>query len=270
MGRMAALLVVMLGLALCAPRALADGKAFRWTEQGSTQPILEREQRAAILHRDGVQRMVIAVNLELEDDAAAVWVFPVPGQPDNVTADVIDAFPEFHGRDPRRAARNKIGEAARLVMWWPYLSPLLAARSTRAGPGPVPSQGVTVHAEVTRWGVTVQVATAESVDALAAHVSGNEGRADPEQMAAFEAYLSDGYVLVIVRIASAAQVREEFPIYETRAGLYGGRWPCVYVEFPSERPFYPLVPTSTYRGRGCAHTPLRHRPREGGCARSRR
>jgi hypothetical protein len=58
--------------------------------------------------------------------------------------------------------------------------------------------------------------------------------------------VSGGYVLVGVWIASPRQVLEEFPGY--RRGTVGqeGRWPCVYVEFPAEQPFYPLLATSTY------------------------
>ncbi|GAB4337891.1 MAG: hypothetical protein Kow0099_11510 [Candidatus Abyssubacteria bacterium] len=64
-----------------------------------------------------------------------------------------------------------------------------------------------------------------------------------EELQTFGPYLNDQYTLVITRIDSRETLLEEFPEEENEMSA---RRPCVYVEFPTARPFFPLKPTSAY------------------------
>jgi len=221
----------------------ADGKAFSSTHYASLVPTTQDEQRAAIAHVDGVQRMIIAVSLGLEDQDKALWVFPIPGTPDGVALDFVDTFPTFAGIDPQESAAGVVGGLATGFGLYPIFGPvgILTALGGEAG---LP-MGVNVHQEVEKWGLRAEAVTAESAAALAAHLA-DKGAALPEQeLSAFGPYLSGDYVLVLVWIASRDELRQEFPEYAAGASKTA-RWPCVYVEFPTDRAFYPLRPTGTY------------------------
>jgi hypothetical protein len=235
----------LMALVLTGGVASADGKAYFWhaKDASGARPLRQDEQRAAILCRDGIERLVIAVNIRPEYDAQAVWLFPVLGTPDKVTVDVADAFPAFEGTNPFRRAQGWIslfGTAARATQLWPLFFEFLFPALGRAlGPA-------VVHTEVEKWGIRAETVTAGSVAALAAYLE-EKGRALPaEELDAFKPYLTDGHVLVVAWISSQDELRAKFPLYHRPAATRGGLWPCLYVEFPSEKPFYPMRPTSTY------------------------
>ncbi len=202
---------------------------------------------AAIAHRDGVQRMVIAITVKLAEEEGALWIFPVPGSPDQTKLDVVDRFPQFRGVDPRTPAYNAIRtfwSALLATQIYPVVG--LIAFGGEAG-------AFVVHEEVEKWGIHAETVSAGSAEAFAEYLEG-KGMAMPEQeLEAFAPYLSDEYVLIVAWVASRNEVLREFPEYES--GRYDSeeRWPCLYVEFATEKPFYPLRPTATY---GDVHIPV--------------
>jgi len=234
---------LILTLFVFSNHALADGKAFSGRDFSSLYPVVENEQRAAIVHRDGIERMIIAISLELEDQDNALWIFPVLGRPDNVKLDILDSFPRFLGRDPRQTARNIIGGAgiaALSTQIYPIVVTAVLFPSMRGIPG------ISIHGEIEKWGIHAETATAKSTNSLAAYLKQKNVRIEKGELAAFKDYLSDKYVLVIVWISSREQLLKQFPEYEQFGRPGWERWPCLYVEFPTERAFYPLRPTSTY------------------------
>ena len=94
-----------------ARQAVADGVAYYHERDGTSFATLRQlEQRAVIVHRGGVERLLIAINVDLADDAAGLWAFPIPGQPEVVAVDLVDTFPVLQGRNPIREARNRLGD----------------------------------------------------------------------------------------------------------------------------------------------------------------
>ncbi len=221
----------------------ADGKAFSAAHYASLVPTTQDEQRAAIAHVDGVQRMIIAVSLGLEDQDKALWIFPIPGTPDGVALDFVDTFPTFAGIDPQERAAATVGGLATGFGLYPIFGPV--GILTALGGTASSRMGVTVHEEVEKWGLRAESVTAGSAAALAAHLADKGAALPEEELSAFEPYLSGDYVLVLVWIASREELRQEFPDYAAGASRTA-RWPCVYVEFPTDRAFYPLRPTGTY------------------------
>ncbi len=248
--RAAALLALALALALPAA-ARADGKAFgRHDYTSSFQPVGQSEQNAVIAHTDGVETLTVAVNLDLADDQMGLWLLPVPGTPDTVTLDLVDAFPQIEGTDHLANARDAAGalsSAARVPLIVPSLLEALLLPALGGGAG----GGYGVHATVDRWGVRAELVTADSVDGLAAYLTGRGDHFEPAELSPFASYLTGDHVLVSVAIASSGQVRREF----ADAGGFGGpagRWPCVRVRFPTDRAYYPMRPTASYESRPLA------------------
>jgi hypothetical protein len=237
--------VLVLMVVLWPSSALADGKAFgRVRDTSSYAPLAESEQRAAILYRDGIERLVIAVNLDLKAEEEALWIFPVPGTPEQTKLDLVDSFPVFKGENPFGSARNSLRAvmlAVRTTQIWPLLGELFLPFYSLGGH----DGSYSVQTEIEKWGLHTEVVSVGSVEGLAEYMRDRKSQVAPEELRAFEPYLSGGYVLIATWVSSAEQVRKEFPQYTQRREMEG-RWPCVYVEFPTKKAFYPLRPTSSY------------------------
>jgi len=227
-------------LTACAGWAGADGKSYRTTDSRRYLPTQQHEQLAAIAHSQGVERLVIAVNMTLDEKESGLWVLPVQGTPRQVKLDLVDAFPEFRGRSVYEHAKSLIGgimTGVRVTQVWPVLFELSAPLSRgRRSP-------LAVHEEVDRWGLHTETVTANSPEDLAEYL-GEKGVSLPEaELAAFVPYMSGQHVLVLCWIASLDEVLRSFP--DAQRGDTG-RWPCLFVEFPTDRPFYPMKATASY------------------------
>jgi hypothetical protein len=231
--------------------ARADGKAFTRSADGSAfEPANQRDQRAVISFRNGTERLLITINYYAEPDDQGLWIFPVPGTPDTVHIDLWDVLPVFDGTDDRERA----GEIVDMIMFlmrtthvWPLVLdlPFTAARHAKSKS----DEAVDVHAAVERWGLHAEAVTAPSVEALGQHLFEAEQALSAYELQAFEPYLTSDYVLVIVRVTSRAELDRQFgletdDVYATWRAKE--RRPCLLVEFPTERAFYPMRPTASY------------------------
>jgi len=271
---------ILLALLLLAPALVAaDGMAFRYDHGSSLEPLHVDEQRAFIAHKDGIQRMFIAINLpDLSSgentSTSAVWIFPVPGGADRAHVDVTDFMPNLKGEDVEQAFRNLMEYGPLIPMvTQPHFLPLFAFPFFRpfgyAGrlEGAQRFSGVTTHKTVERWGIHAELITAVSMDHVATYLRGKNVNVEPELLNPFSPYLSDKYALVVAWISSRKELTEKFPQHEADQGqahrilidpkviegksrphkpAQPSKWPTLYVEFPSDKPFYPMRPTSGY------------------------
>jgi hypothetical protein len=230
--------LVLSVLLLFPSNVTADGMVF---DRTSLTPLVPNEQRAIIHYKDGVQSMLIALDLQTEN---AVWVFPVPGRPDQVTVDVSEVFPKLEGGyDLRRLAKRQrhkdflwlplMTQIPLMPLWGPYYL------SYKRGHGP----GVTKHMDVDKFGIHAEIMSAKSVKDLEAYLAQHGLSVKPERLAPFKDYLSDNYVLVVGWISSPDELSRS---------LGGNRYqyqkknPCLFVRFPSEKVYYPLKTTAGY------------------------
>jgi hypothetical protein len=223
-------------------QVFADGMAWDST---SFRPLSVEEQRALIRHNDGVQRMLIALDLERKN---AVWMFPVPGGPDQVKVDVSDSFPILHGPEVRNlASRNSP------VFWW---VPLLTQVPNLITPVIVipyyisykasQARDVTTHRAVEKFGVHAEVISAQSPEGLRDYFDRHGLSTSADQLKPFRDYLSARYVMVVAWIASDVERGTAERQLEERASDRKIGTPCLFVQFPTERAYYPLKPTSGY------------------------
>ena len=242
-----ALRLLLVSVALLMPSlARGDGMVFAGRDLSSLRPLQPKQQVAAIVHRNGVEKMVIALNFEVGDQDKAVWIFPVPGTPGQTKVDVVDSFPRFFGRDPRAALADGLSGViflARLTQVWPLL---IDGITMLAIAGPVRGPRVTVHGEVEKWGIHAETVTAQSIQDLVGYLQEKKAGIPADRLSSFQPYLSGQYVLVVAWIASQEQLLKEFPEYQEYKSLVDGRQPCLFVEFATARPYYPLRPTRAY------------------------
>ncbi|MGD0078928.1 MAG: hypothetical protein ABR969_11000 [Sedimentisphaerales bacterium] len=233
------ILLVVSGVMIASVPCFADGVAFAGKDYYSLYPISQDTQQALISHNNGIEKMLITVALPLKLQDSAVWIFPVPGNLENVKIDLVDTFPRFRGRNPLKTVTTQI-EGLVVMQFFAPLFPLNSCclmPSLGKGRG-----GVYVYGEVDKWGIHTEILKSDSLSALSQYLNEKKTDIDPEYLRPFESYLSDKYVLVVSWIASTNELLKQFPEYEVRQR--NTRWPCLYVEFPSEKAFYPMRPTT--------------------------
>jgi hypothetical protein len=229
--------------------AFGDGVAFSGLDYSSMQPVREGEQRAVIVHRNGVEKMLIAVSLELEDEDKGLLIFPVPGNPNTVKLDVLDSFPAFEGVEVGDKAQSLSGKISQLVMAT-QIYPLKSIMKSDLSIEHVVKLGfdfnVFTHFEVEKWGVHTEAVRADSIEDLKGYLKEKGVGIETKELMAFEDYLSDKYVLILAWISSRKELLKEFKEYGKYETLSNNRWPCLYIEFATDRAFYPMRPTRSY------------------------
>jgi hypothetical protein len=244
-------LLVIAGMMFVVVPCFADGVAFRGWDFRSMRPIAQNEQRAVISHHLNTEKMLIAISLDLEDEDNAIWIFPVPGKPETVKVDVLDSFPTFFGKDPRIEAYEvlaTIRNLSLLTQIYPAFTCLclMPSLSFSREAGISFEHGFIVHGSIEKWGIRAETITAQSPEALSDYLKEKKVGLGADELKPFERYLAGDYVLVVVWIDSKAQLLKQFSEYASGETSRSGRWPCLYVEFPTKRAFYPLLPTSVY------------------------
>lgn len=236
--------IVVLLLLLTSPIVLADGKVFKGFDVSSFVPVPEESQHAVIVHDRGREGMLLAVNFNLEGNEKAFWLFPVPGRPEEVKADVIDTFPQINGIQPAAFAKMKFQllfdcQMLSQLYTWPFMC--FMSSLGKAG------MDINIHSVVEKDGLRIETLTAGTLLSLNEHLKDKGIDIADSELAVFSDYLNDQYSLIFVEIASRDELLKQFPDYPSFQRGEDGRWPCVFVEFPSEEIFFPLKPTGSYQ-----------------------
>lgn len=255
---------------------LGDGKAFlAGADRSAWTPLAEREQVALIAHRDGVQTLLLAIRVDLAAGARAVWIVPVPGALKDVRIGVEEQFPQLRGYQPRQRLRHEIRSAPILLIPFTLGVPCGSLSVLR---------GVERGVSVDEGGLHVESLQADSAAALRTYLSDKGADVAETELACFTHYFGEAWTLIVGWIADPDEFQDTFGEMvhdaERRRGAQTAtapasrpvnspsrraqsrtvmsalttRWPCLRVEFPCERPFFPLRPTADY---GAAIVPLR-------------
>ena len=106
------LLVLLLIFIPCfTPIVTGDGGAFIYTTSLEQWIVLSQEKQIGIInYEDGYEKLIIVIDVKNSslNGEKAVWIFPIPANPDEVTIDVINNIPNLDGYDIRYSARQGI------------------------------------------------------------------------------------------------------------------------------------------------------------------
>ncbi len=240
------LLLMIIAVALLPPqKALADGVVFG----ESFLPLRENEQRAAIAFHDNVQKMVLAINYHADEPEKSLWIFPVAAPADAVKVDLVDAFPLLGVFPMQYKAYRAVwiyGMMVRANQIYTVLESFMVPNFGEFG-------GVNRYEEVEKHGIRAEVVAAESQQALARYLKAQWPHVDGADLSVFQPYFSEQYALVIAHIESASSLQKKI-ISKSREVP---RHPCLYVEFPTDRIYYPLRPTAIYANKpDFGHIPI--------------
>ncbi|MBI3922418.1 MAG: hypothetical protein HY318_13435 [Armatimonadetes bacterium] len=245
-------LIVLLGwMAFCFLTALlcfhslsdADGIAFEGSMLAG-----EGEQKAAILHNNGLQKMVIAVQLHLAKPEKAVWIVPIPSKPDRIRVDLVSQFPVFDGRNTAVTAMETIVKSCVLLRATQIYPVIVDPIHSRLFPFLFRVRsGIQIPSQVEKWGLHSEVVSAESINDLLSHLKEQGVTITGQDLTSLQPYLSERYSLILTWIGSRKELLKAFPDNGGHPVYIGyDRWPALYLEFPTKKAYYPLRPTRAY------------------------
>lgn len=162
--------------------ALADGMIikpdpyyYRWDYLG------ESNQQAFINYEDGLEKMILSIGME-ETSESAVWIFPVPSEPNKVVVDVVVKLPQLRGEEITKKAKSNLSDIKKslpvtqiytipfIINWWgaPYIGDtegFVVPRRSGIG-GKERETDVIVHEHLEKEGITTEIITAKTAQAL--------------------------------------------------------------------------------------------------------
>lgn len=208
----------------------------------------ETYQRAYINYQGGIQKMILGVGME-EADAGVVWIFPVPSVPEKVSIDVFTEFPAVKGESISRLAQKNLADSLSILQntqpYLAFLSFLTAGmhKSDDYDPG-LAKDGVsgtpidvTVHERLEKEGLTTEIITARTGQTLYDFLLSEGLTVEEGSVPVLDHYIGEDYTFVVSRISPLSF--EEMEREQPEHGV-------VFVKFPADRIYYPLLPTSVY------------------------
>ena len=209
----------------------------------------EEKQVCAINYEDGIQNMILEVNIPEINGEKAVWIFPLPAKPDDIEIDISEDFPAFYGTELEDLKNDKVNEsffviAASQVYTWPLLLILSTLPGLAGSSGDAQniyhqkydelgSLDVTVHEHIEKKGLTTELITAGSGGDFYDYLYYHDLKLPMYSEKLFNEYIGKDYSFVISWLSDPKEFK--------RSGSVG-----VYTSFPTEKIYFPLKLTSVY------------------------
>jgi len=206
----------------------------------------QTNQQTFINYEDGLEEMILSIGIE-KANKGAVWLFPVPANPDKVIIDIMTEFPELRGEEIIKKAKSNLF-FTRKDLWltqiytFPFVMRGLYTLSTGKGEGITSPMGlemglevetdVIVHEHLEKEGITTEIITAKTAQALYDYLKNKELKIDKGSIPVLDSYIGKEFTFII------SWVSGEFPLTNEQRG--------VFVTFPTEKIYYPLLLTSVY------------------------
>ena len=239
--------ILLLSLLLMPSIVLADGIVI--PPHDPHLPLDENSQLVAINYQNGLEKMIISVNFDMKNYNEAVWIFPVPSDPNRVVIDIIDEFPRFYGTNVISEARRSVDDVIQETSYtqiYPiffvpvYIGGRLAAPYPETAKGALGGtiEGVTVYEHIEKGGISTDIVTSKTAEALYDFLQMKGINAPRGSLPVFDHYIGLDYTFVVSYISSPEQ-RYQY-------GYPYRRQPGIFITFPTDKIYYPLIPTSVY------------------------
>lgn len=211
----------------------------------------EGQQLCVINHEDGVEHMILSVDISDLHGEKAVWIFPVPAKPEETVIDIIERFPRLWGYDVKEKAGEMISGAFTVmtlsqVYTFPFVfASYLAQQVAYLGPGiGEEEEAVAIHEHIEKMGLTTELVTAEDAGAFHRYLTNKRLELPYDSKSVLDEYIGQEYSFVVSWISDV----EKFKEATTKTDRHGRpiNTVGVFIAFPTERMYFPLKPTSVY------------------------
>jgi len=211
----------------------------------------ETSQNALINYEDGIQSMILTIGLNHDRPEDLFWIFPVPSEPDDVELDIFKDTPSMEGKSlSGRATMELYYMAQALQLTQIYTWPIIARMDT-IYPYMIQSDysndtvwsdlaqlggndNVVIHEHIEKEGVTSELITARTADGIYDYLKNMGFHAKKGELSVLQEYTGEEYSFVVSWLGEGIR-------YENIDQERG-----VYIKFPTDKVYFPLIPTSVY------------------------
>lgn len=261
--RLVSLAIVALTLLpMVAMPVMADGISWR-RETSNTlvwSHVQERSQYSIINFEDGTEKMIISIQVGVEELDSAIemyWLFPVPCEPQNVTVDILSNVPRLEGEPFGTELAESLADSplwGMSLMTQIWTIPLVGFYSMVLGigtTGGIGTPNVIVHDSASEYGLTSAVVTADSAEDLGEYFQLIGLTIPEDDLALIDEYIMHDFSFVATRISDVDLFRNSAHSMNDGDGAY--YMMGVETDFKTEQIFFPLKLT---RGYGEAEIPI--------------
>lgn len=243
------------------PMVLADGMVIE-PYPGGWHYADENTQLAVINYQNNLEKMIISINTDAEK--GAVWLFPIPAAPEDVVIDVVDTFPNLFGSniiDFAERGVDDVIESSKYTLIYPIFRPryLYTSKAGEVLESAISAEietgsKVIIHETIEKYGITTQLLSSNSATDLYVYLRNKGLEVNFQSITPLREYIGNDYTFVVSWISEEKETEKEITPYKPRRMPYYGRQLGTLVIFPTEKPYFPLMPTSVY---GSKEIPLR-------------
>jgi hypothetical protein len=255
-------LIIIICLILISPSVFSDGGAYIRRPSIDSWITLDQEKQIGIINYDeGYEKLILVIsvrNSSLEGDKA-VWIFPVPSDPDNVNINIIENIPQLAGDSVKEIAHDSINDPFWLTyLSQPYLAPFVLLFIYVGGMlgGGSPSD-YNIYESIQKSGLTTEKVGAKNSSAFQDYISSNDLFLYDDANSIIDEYIQEEYCFIVSWISDVEEFKNDtisntyYHDYRSRYNPETGEYDpiCsigVSIDFPSEEIYYPLKLTSVY------------------------
>ena len=212
----------------------------------------ESNQQAFINYEDGLEKIILSVGIE-ETGRDAVWIFPVPAKPNKVVIDTVTKLPQLNGEEiTKKAKLNLLDINKTLLKTQIYTIPFSKLWKYEGGiETPMGMEGIgmgsgtrkqavetdtIVYEHLEKEGITTEIITAKTAQGLYQYLKRKGLAIKQGSIPVLNHYIGKEFTFVVSWISKTNIGSPEFQSKQRG----------VFVTFPTQKIYYPLLPTSVY------------------------
>ncbi len=228
---------ILLILLLLPILSFADGGFFVYDPlAGRFDTHKETDQTVYINYDNGFEKMILTVGAEGDLKSDAFWIFPVPASPEKIVIDIIKDIPKLDGEEVFNGASKRMSQMREsfLVRVFPPLLVMQGAfkMDSVALPHYPGASGVVVHERIEKEGMISEIISAKDPISLDNYFMGRGISASKGSIPVLGLYTDKNYSFVV------SWINKDYQQSASKRGIF--------VTFPTEYIYFPLVPTSVY------------------------
>jgi hypothetical protein len=212
-------IILFLSISCFLPRStFADGMVLEPLYSGHWDYSDEDNQQALINYDNGIQKMIISIGINKMGTRGAIWIFPVPSNPENIAIDVIKSFPELHGEEISEAAKSSLADIEknlRSTQIYPAFFESLTDRQSLSSLS-LPTvdmnglqkidEGVIVHEHLEKEGITTEIITANNANGLFNYLKSKDLQVEIGSIPVLDSYIGQDFSFVVAWINSTKKI----------------------------------------------------------------
>lgn len=211
----------------------------------------ESSQQAFINYQDGLQKMVISVDYQPQDNTNVVWLFPIPSAPEKIAIDVVGSLPRFRGEDISIKAKSNLDQTRDILqMSQIYTIPFVLMSKTQLLTPNLSKNvmfgsldnieissrpDIVVYEHIEKEGIASEIVTAKTATGLYDYLKNKGLNVEIGSISVLGSYIGKDYSFIVSWISPS-------PVYNSKQSSQKG----IFVTFPTKDIYFPMLPTSVY------------------------